>query len=114
MLLDQEVASVPYSPLARGLLARAGTGRECAGHRYETDDSAVRVYGVPDEEVLGRVAGVARDRGVSPAQVALAWLLHQPAVTAPIIGVTKPKHLEDAIRAIDIELTDDEIERLNV
>lgn len=109
MLSDQGVASIPYSPLARGLLARAGTGKEREGHRYETDDSAVRVYGTPDQTILERVAQVAKNRAVSPAQIALSWLLHQPAVTAPIIGATKSHHLQDAVTAVEIELTEEEL-----
>ena len=113
MLADQGVASIPYSPLARGLLARAGTGQEAAGQRYETDDSAVKTYGTPDPGVLRRVASVAADRGVSPARVALAWLLAQPAVTAPIVGVTRTEHLDDAVASLEVRLTSDELERLN-
>ncbi len=113
MLADQRMASIPYSPLARGLLARAGTGKETMGHRYETDDSAVNVYGTPDPDVLQRVAAVATERGVSPARIALAWLLSQPIVTAPIVGVTRTEQLDDAVASLDIELTDDELALLS-
>jgi len=114
MLADQKIASIPYSPLARGILARAGTGKEREGYRYETDKSAANVYGTPDQEVLQRVAKIASDRDVSPAQISLAWLLHQPVVTAPIVGVTKEKHLSDALAAVDLELTESELSHLNM
>ena len=112
MLADQAMASIPYSPLARGLLARAGTGLETSGHRYETDDSALQRYGSPDQRVLRSLAAVATARGVSPATIALAWLLAQPVVTAPIIGVTRTQHLSDAVASIDVELSDDELDVL--
>ena len=112
-LLDQGVASIPFSPLARGVLARAGTGEETSGHRYKTDNSAVRDYGDPDQDVLSRVAKVAADRGLPAAQIALAWLLHQPVVTAPIVGATKSRHLEDAAAAVELELTRDELDLLD-
>lgn len=113
MLDDWNAASVPYSPLARGLLARAGTGKETSGHRYETDDSALKRYGTPDSTILDAVAQVAANRGVPPARVALAWLLHQPVVTSPIVGVTKTHHLEDAVGALDITLEEGELALLD-
>ena len=113
MLLDQGAASIPFCPLARGVLARAGTGAETTGQRYETDDSAVRAYGEPDEQVLNRVATIADQRGVAPAQIALAWLLHQPVVAAPIVGATKPAHLAAAAAAVDTELTPAELQLLD-
>ena len=112
MLADQAMASIPYSPLARGLLARAGTGLETSGHRYETDDSALQRYGSPDQRVLRSLAAVATARGVSPATIALAWLLAQPVVTAPIIGVTRTEHLSDAVASLGVELSSDELEAL--
>lgn len=112
MLADQAMASIPYSPLARGLLARAGTGRETAGHRYETDDSALQRYGTPDPRVLQELAAVAAARGVAPATVALAWLLAQPVVTAPIVGVTRTDHLRDAVASLDVELSGEELDAL--
>jgi 1-deoxyxylulose-5-phosphate synthase len=99
-------------PLARGLLARAGTGQETSGHRYETDDSALQRYGSPDQRVLQSLAAVAASRGLAPATIALAWLLAQPVVTAPIIGVTRTEHLGDAVASLDIELSRDELEVL--
>lgn len=113
MMADQGLASIPYSPLARGLLARAGTGRETAGHRYETDDSALNRYGSPNQSVLQRLATVAAARGAAPATIALAWLLAQPVVTAPIIGVTRTEHLSDAVASVDVELSREELETLD-
>lgn len=112
MLADQAMASIPYSPLARGLLARAGTGRETAGLRYETDDSALQRYGTPDPRVLRSLAAVAAARGVAAATIALAWLLAQPVVTAPIVGVTRTEHLRDAVASLDVELSGEEHDAL--
>jgi aryl-alcohol dehydrogenase-like predicted oxidoreductase len=112
--IDQGVGVIPWSPLARGILAgnrtRAGEKRTT---RSETDAFTDFLYSQPtDFDVVDRVATVAVERGVAPAQVALAWLLQKPGVTAPIIGATKPAHLEDAIAAVQLRLTDEEIERL--
>jgi 1-deoxyxylulose-5-phosphate synthase len=109
MLVDQAMASIPYSPLARGLLARAGTGQETAGHRYETDDSALQRYGSPNQQVLQNLAAVAASRGAAPATIALAWLLAQPVVTAPIVGVTRTEQLGDAVASLDVELSSEEL-----
>jgi 1-deoxyxylulose-5-phosphate synthase len=111
---EEGVGVIPWSPLARGLLA--GT-RTRAGERHttraETDQFSDFLYNQPtDFDVVERVAEVAGERGVAPAQVALAWLLHKPAVTAPIVGATKLVHLEDALAAEQIELSEQEIERL--
>lgn len=107
---DMGVGVIPWSPLAKGVLAgtrtrdgeqrttRAGTD-ELIGRRYVTDVSF---------DIADRVAEVAAQHGTSPAQVALAWVLHQPVVTAPIVGATKLEHLEEAVAAVDIELTEDE------
>ena len=70
------------------------------------------LYGEADFDVVDAVAEVATDRGVPPAQVALAWLLHRPGVTAPIVGATKGRHVEDALAAVKLELTEDEMRRL--
>ena len=105
---------IPWSPLARGLLARgrmpeAATGTARAG----SDTFTPRLYDHPsDAAVLAAVRQVAEARGVSPAEVSLAWLLSKPAVTAPIIGVTKLAHLDAAVRALDLDLSDEEIEML--
>jgi len=109
------VAVIPWSPLARGLLA--GTRHSPADRestkRAESDDFARKLYDQPgDQEVIDAVRRVAAKRGVPSAQVALAWLLAKPAVTAPIIGATKLSHLDDALAALDLELTADEIRQL--
>jgi len=112
--LDQGVAVLPWSPLARGLLAGNRTREgERRTERARTDSFADSLY-LPDVDfaVVDRVADVATARGVAPAQVALAWLLHKPGVTAPIVGATKPEHLEDAIAAERLSLDADEIARL--
>jgi aryl-alcohol dehydrogenase-like predicted oxidoreductase len=112
--LDGGVGVLPWSPLARGLLAgtrtRAGERRTT---RAETDDFADRLYSAPEDfDVIERAAEVAADRGVPPAQVALAWLLHRPGVTAPIVGATKLGHVEDALAAAELSLSDEELARL--
>jgi aryl-alcohol dehydrogenase-like predicted oxidoreductase len=112
--IDQGVGVIPWSPLARGLLAgtrsREGEKRTT---RSETDPFTDYLYGQPtDFDVVDRVAEVAAERGVPSAQIALAWLLHRPGVTAPIVGSTKLRHLEDALAAEDLELGDKEMERL--
>ncbi len=105
---------IPWSPLARGLLARAQTLEEgTSTARAGADDYTRRLYDHPsDADVLGAVRRVADARGVSPAEVALAWLLSRSAVTAPIIGATRLDHLDAAVRALDLTLSDEEIEAL--
>jgi aryl-alcohol dehydrogenase-like predicted oxidoreductase len=111
--LDQGIGVIPWSPLARGILAgnRSRDG-EKSTTRAQTDAFADYLYSEGDFDVVDRVVEVAGERGVAPAQVALAWLLHRPGVTAPIVGATKPGHLEDAIAAEQLELSDDEMQRL--
>jgi aryl-alcohol dehydrogenase (NADP+) len=110
LCLDQGVAVIPWSPLARGRLA--GNKRE-GTVRSETDDYSKVLYAAEsDEKVIDRVIEVAAGRGVKPAQVALAWMLSKPGVTAPIVGASKPHHLSDAIAALDLKLDADEINRL--
>jgi aryl-alcohol dehydrogenase-like predicted oxidoreductase len=112
--IDQGVAVLPWSPLARGLLTgnRTASGEKLTT-RAQTDQFGDSLY-VPelDFPVIDRLGEVAASRGVSPAQVALAWLLHKPGVTAPIVGATKLEHLEDALAAEQLELSNDEIARL--
>jgi aryl-alcohol dehydrogenase-like predicted oxidoreductase len=112
--IDQGVGVIPWSPLARGILAgnRSRDG-EKRTTRASTDAFTDFLYSEPtDFDVVDRVAEVALERGVAPAQVALAWLLHRPGVTAPIVGATKLSHLEDAVAAEQVELTDAEMRRL--
>lgn len=109
------VAVLPWSPLARGLLAgtRRAPDDKQATRRAESDDFARKLYDQPGEQdVIEAVRRVATARGVSPAQVALAWLLSKPAVAAPIIGATRLEHLDDAVAALDVELTAEEIRQL--
>jgi 1-deoxyxylulose-5-phosphate synthase len=106
---DQGVGVIPWSPLARGRLARAwDEGTE----RSATDAFGTTLYVESDRTVVERVGEVAGELGVPRAQVALAWLLAKPVVTAPIVGATKPSHLEDALAAVDLRLDDDVVARL--
>jgi 1-deoxyxylulose-5-phosphate synthase len=112
--IDQGVAVLPWSPLARGLLAGTRTREgERLTTRARTDTFGDSLYTPEvDFDVVDRVAEVAAGRGVPAAQLALAWLLHKPGVTAPIVGATKLEHLEDAIAAEELALDDAEIARL--
>jgi 1-deoxyxylulose-5-phosphate synthase len=112
--VDQGVGVIPWSPLARGVLAG---NRTRSGERNTTragsDPFSDSMYtSDADFDVVDRVAEVAAGRGVPPAQVALAWLLHKPGVTAPIVGATKAGHLEDALAAEQLDLSADEISKL--
>jgi aryl-alcohol dehydrogenase (NADP+) len=106
---DQDIAVIPWSPLARGRLTRPW---DAATARTETDEFGATLYRDEDEQIVARVHEVADRLGRPPAQVALAWLLANPVVTAPIVGVTKPRHLEDAIAAVDLDLSDEDIAAL--
>ncbi|GII22048.1 aldo/keto reductase [Planosporangium mesophilum] len=111
--LDQGVGLIPWSPLARGLLAGTrGRGGEKRTVRANSDEFGDTLYTDDDFAVVDAVIEVAHERGVKPAQVALAWLLSRPGVTAPIIGATKLQHLEDALGALEVHLTESEIKRL--
>jgi aryl-alcohol dehydrogenase-like predicted oxidoreductase len=113
LCLDQGIGVIPWSPLARGVLAGNRTrDGEKRTTRSSSDPFTDYLYSEGDFDVVDRVAEVAGERGVSPAQIALAWLLHRPGVTAPIVGVTKPGHLDDAIAAEQLELSGDELRRL--
>src|SRR2546430_6229247 len=112
--IDQGVALVPWSPLARGLLAGTRTREgERLTTRARTDPFGESLY-TPEVDfaVVDRVSEVAAERGVPMAQVALAWLLHKPGVTAPIVGATKAEHLDDALAVEQLALSDEEITRL--
>jgi len=110
---DQGVGLIPWSPLARGVLA-GNRDRDGARHtvRAASDAFADRFYDDADFDVVDAVRAVAEEHGRPPAQVALAWLLAKPGVTAPIIGETKAHHLDDAAAAADLDLGDEEIARL--
>jgi aryl-alcohol dehydrogenase-like predicted oxidoreductase len=114
LCIDQGAGVIPWSPLARGLLAGTRTrDGERRTTRSNSDAFGDSLYDSPsDFDVVERVAEVAAKRGVPSAQVALAWLLHRPGVTAPIVGATKLSHLEDALAAEELELSEDEMRRL--
>ena len=112
--IDQGVGVIPWSPLARGLLA-GNRSRDGGKHtvRANSDPFGDTLYTDPsDFDVADRAAEIAAARGVPPAQVALAWVLHRPGVTAPIVGATKVSHLQDALAAEQFTLTGDEMRRL--
>ena len=109
LCLDQGVGVIPWSPLARGRLTRAW---DTSTARAETDEFGAALFTDADKTVVDTVRALAERRGVPAAQVALAWLLAQPAVTSPIVGVTKPEHLADAVAAVDLELGEDELTEL--
>jgi 1-deoxyxylulose-5-phosphate synthase len=114
LCIDQGVGLIPWSPMARGFFAKnrtRGGGGETA--RAKSDPFATQLYfGEDDFTVAERANEIAGARGVSGSQVALAWLLNKPHITSPIIGATKMDHLEQAIAALDIQLSDDEVKRL--
>ena len=99
----------PRSPLARGKLTRDW---DAITNRSETDEFGKTLYRDSDAQIVEAVARVAERRGVSRAHVALAWVARNPVVTSPIVGATKPHQLDDALAAIELELTDDEVAQL--
>ena len=108
---DQGVALIPWSPLARGfLMGNRRPDKTGETTRARTDSFAHQMYyRESDFVVVERVGELAQRRGVSPAQIALAWLLHQPGVTAPIVGASKMTHLEDAVAALQVRLSSKEL-----
>jgi aryl-alcohol dehydrogenase (NADP+) len=109
LCLDQGIGVLPWSPLARGRLTRDWDART---ERTRTDQFGKSLYPDSDRIVAEKVAEIARERGVSRAQIALAWLAGKPGVTAPIVGATKLEHLDDAVAAVELTLTPDEIAAL--
>jgi 1-deoxyxylulose-5-phosphate synthase len=109
LLLDQGVGAIPWSPLARGRLTRAWDAQT---NRSEKDEFGRSLVSDADKPIVDAVLALAAQRGVAPAQIALAWVLKNPVVTSPIVGATKPEHLSDAVAAVDLELSDDEIATL--
>jgi 1-deoxyxylulose-5-phosphate synthase len=112
---SEGIGVIPWSPLARGLLAgtRQTPGDKTATVRGASDDFVRKLYNHPaDADVMNACQAVAKQRGIEPAQVAIAWLLSKPAVTAPIIGATKIDHLEAALAAIDLTLSPEEVRQL--
>jgi aryl-alcohol dehydrogenase-like predicted oxidoreductase len=114
LCLEEGLGLVPWSPLARGFLAGSRTrdgAKDTA--RARSDEYADRLYFRPEDfDVLEAAVAVAKERGVKPAQVALAWVLSRPGVAAPIVGATRLEHLDDAATAVDLRLTDEEVARL--
>ena len=110
---DRSVGLLPWSPLARGILAR---GPDAATARATTDEYARSLYGAGlsegDRAIVAAVQKVAAARGVPPAQIALAWLCQRPCVVAPIVGASKPHHIEDAVAALALKLGAEEIAAL--
>lgn len=113
-LQDQRVAMIPWSPMARGFFARRdGTGKWQPTARSGNDPYATGMYNRPNDLVVAdRVQQMAAQRGISPSQLALAWVLSKPYVTAPIIGASKMQHLDEAIAALDIQLSTEEVRQL--
>jgi aryl-alcohol dehydrogenase-like predicted oxidoreductase len=109
LCIDQGIGIIPWSPLARGRLARQW---DDSTNRSEKDEFGRSLYTDDDRIIVDAVGQVADQRGIPRAQVAIAWALAKPGVTAPIVGATKPHHLDDAIAAVDVQLTPDEIELL--
>lgn len=107
---DQKIGIIPWSPLARGLLTGKRTKERNETLRAQTDDFGKILYKMDsDFEIAGRVSELSRKLGTRDAQVALAWLLSKPYITAPIIGASKPGHVEDAVASLSVKLEKDEI-----
>ncbi len=109
---DQKIAVIPWSPLGRGLLTRKPSKERDQTLRAQTDMFSKRLYSDEDLILAQQVDEVAEARGIPMAQIALAWILSKPVVTAPIIGATKPGHLEDAVAAISVQLRAEEVQKL--
>jgi len=109
---SEGIGVLPWSPLARGRLARPWAEET---HRTETDEVGKKLYRggeEADRAIIDRVGEIAKGRGVTRAQVALAWVLRQPGISVPIIGASKAAHLKDAVAAVDLELSDEEVQAL--
>ena len=112
LCLDQKIAVIPWSPLARGLLTRKPDRERNETLRARTDNYQKRLYNEEDLAIAKGVYEIAERRGVPMAQIALAWPLTKPAITAPIIGATKMNHLDDAAASVSLKLTPEEITQL--
>ncbi len=113
LCMDQGIAVLPWSPLARGRLARAGMPRpQHESPRAVVDDVADTLYGVGQDPILADLASLAKRKEKSPAQLAIAWLLQAPGVTAPLIGATQLHHIDEAVSAVDMVLTPEEVAAL--
>jgi aryl-alcohol dehydrogenase (NADP+) len=114
LCLEEGIGLLPWSPLARGFLA-GNRKREDFGDtvRAKTDDYAQKMYYQPsDFDVVERLSEIAARHGISNARIALAWLLHQKGVTAPIVGASKMQHLDDAVASLEIHLDETELKAL--
>jgi aryl-alcohol dehydrogenase-like predicted oxidoreductase len=110
LCIEEGLGLIPWSPLARGRLARTTPSPIKGTTRADNDPYAVDLYDSPsDLNVIEAVRGVAKDLGIQPSEVALAWLLQKPGVAAPIVGATKIEHLESAVRSLDVVLTEEQI-----
>jgi len=109
---DQKIAVIPWSPLARGLLTGGRSTDRNETERARTDAFGKSLYSNADFKIAGRVTEIAEKRGISSAQIALAWMLEKPIITAPIVGASKPKHIDDAVAALSVKLTEDEVTQL--
>lgn len=110
---DQKIAVIPWSPLARGLLTGKRSKERNETERSKTDAFGKSLYSqVTDFDIVNRLSALAEQKGLPNAQVALAWMLSKAAITAPIIGASKPGHLEDAVAALSVKLSDEEIQQL--
>jgi aryl-alcohol dehydrogenase-like predicted oxidoreductase len=110
---SEGIGVIPWSPLARGRLARPADAE--ATNRSEKDPYGARIFAKladGDRQIIDEVGKIASRRNIPRAQVALAWLLQKPEITAPIVGATKPQHLQDAVAALDVKLTEDEVKAL--
>jgi Predicted oxidoreductases (related to aryl-alcohol dehydrogenases) len=113
LCINEGVGCIPWSPLARGRLARTTPSPSEGTTRAANDQFAEGLYDSPsDNDVIGAVRALADKLDVKPSEVALAWLLSKPGVTAPIVGATKMDHLETAVKAVDLELTSDQIQEI--
>jgi len=112
---DEGIALIPWSPLARGFLAgNRRTADRGDTPRAKADDYAHRLYYADsDFRIVDRVVEVAKQRGVTPAQIALAWIVHQPGITAPIVGASKMEQLDQSVAALEITLSPDELRQLS-
>ena len=111
--VDQKIAVIPWSPLARGLLTGKRTKERNETTRAKTDKFGKMLYDADtDFDIVNRLAEVAKKKNLPDARVALAWMLSKPYITAPIVGASKPGHLEDAVAALSVQLTDEEVKQL--
>ena len=113
LCIDQKIAVIPWSPLARGLLTGKRSKERNETIRARTDAFGKSLYkDDTDFDIIGRVTEVAKRRGLPEAQIALAWMRGKPGITAPVIGASKPGHLEDAVASLSVKLTDDDVKYL--